>query len=423
VSALSSRCTSPAAFFALAALTACGARSSLGLGRAGAGAGSGGSGGSGGGAAASGAGTSASGSGGSGPITFVGVASGGEHVCAVTSSGAVFCWGYGGRGQLGDGLGTGFSADPVKVTGISGAVAVAAGGEHTCAVAAGAVYCWGRDEYGQIGDGAAGVSVDRFTPVAVALPEKAVAVAAGGYHFGGGHTCALLASGAVWCWGADFGGQIGDGQAGFGALAALPFHVKIGAPATAIAVGGGHTCAILAGGGVSCWGLDDHGQAGNGWQGTDNVVLTPTPVVGLPGKASAIAAGDAQACAILEDGEAFCWGVGGFGQFGVGNGFDALKAAPAFPGGAIGAIDQGALHGCVARSTGAVECAGLDDLGEVGSGKPGPFEVHEAPVMVPIDDAVAVSTGTTTTCALRKGGALSCWGDWWGPKPAAIQPP
>jgi hypothetical protein len=416
---LMNRILAGAALGSIAALAACGARSSLPVAGA-ATTGSGDSGGSGGAISTS----ATTGSGGSGPVTFVSVACGGAHVCAATSAGSVLCWGYGGRGQLGDGLSIGFSTDPVQAVGISGAVAVAAGGEHTCALAGGTVYCWGHDEYGQIGDGVAGESIDRPTPLAVALPEAATAIAAGGFHFGGGHTCALLASGAVWCWGADFAGQIGDGQAGFGAFMAKPFHVlELGAPAVAIAAGGAHTCALLKSGGVSCWGLDDHGQAGDGQQGSGAQALAPVPVAGLPDQAQAIAAGDAQACAVLQSGEAWCWGMGGFGSLGAGASDDAIKAAIAFPGAPSRAIDQGAMHGCVVRSSGDVECAGLDDLGEVGSGKPGPFEIHATPVPVGVHDAVAVSTGTTTTCALRTGGALSCWGDWWGPSPQAIAPP
>jgi alpha-tubulin suppressor-like RCC1 family protein len=371
------------------------------------------------------AGGGAGGGGGAGPTTFVSVACGGAHVCAVTSGGKVVCWGYGGRGQLGDGLATGFTHEPVVVASVSGATQVAAGGEHTCVLASGAVLCFGHDEYGQIGDGASGIGVDRPLPVAVALPEKVTAIVAGGPHFGSGHSCALGASGAVWCWGANPGGQIGNGQSGFGALVSKPFHVtKLGGAAVALAAGGNHTCAILEGGDVWCWGYDYSGQIGDGNEGPDLKVPFPVKVVGLPDKATSIAAGDGQSCAVLANGEAWCWGEGGFGEFGVGTPNQPVaKPQLAFPGAPVAAIDQGALHGCVARTSGEVACAGLDDLGEVGSGKPGPFEIHGEPVAVGVGDAVAISAGTTTTCALRSGGALSCWGDWFGISPMAISPP
>lgn len=367
----------------------------------------------------------AGGGGGATPATFVSVACGGAHVCAATSTGKVVCWGYGGRGQLGNGMATGFTKGPVVAANISGATKVAAGGEHTCALAGGVVYCFGQDEYGQIGDGASGIGVDRPTPVAVALPEEATAIVAGGPHFGSGHSCALLASGAVWCWGANVGGQIGNGESGFGALVSKPFHVsKLGGVAVALAAGGNHTCALQSGGDVFCWGYDDSGQIGDGNAGPNVKVPSPVKVIGLPDKAIAIAAGDGQSCAILADGEAWCWGQGGFGAFGIGTPNQPVaKPVLAFPGGRVAAIDLGAFHGCVARASGGVACAGLDDVGEVGSGKTGAFEIHGTPIAVAVDDAAAISAGTTTTCALRRSGALLCWGDWFGPSPAAIAPP
>lgn len=415
-------------------LTGCGARTPLqeasvaaadagadaDSGAAGSAPGTGGQGGSAGAAGSAGIGGSA----GAPPNGFVSVACGGAHVCAVTTGGKVVCQGYGGRGQLGDGQATGFSPTWVQTVGISGATSVACGGEHSCALAAGQVYCWGHDENGQIGDGSSGVSVDRPTPVLVALPEGATALVAGGPHFGSGHTCALLSSGAVWCWGANSGGQIGNGQSGFGELVATPMHVAtLSEPAIGLAAGGRHTCALHADGTVSCWGYDDYAQVGDGKSGTNVVTPLPVKVVGLPDKAVAIAAGEGQSCAVLASGEPRCWGQGDFGQLGTANTANSVKPIAVFGGGVAGWIGMGAMHGCVARPAGSVECAGLDDLGEVGSGKPGPFEIHSAPVVVGLHDAVSVSTGTTTSCALRDQGKLSCWGDWFGPTPKQLEIP
>lgn len=353
---------------------------------------------------------------------FVSVSSGGAHVCAVDDAGHVRCWGYGGRGQLGEGAATGYSPTPVFVKGASGAVQVTAGGEHTCALAGGAVSCWGNNEYGQIGDGSAGVSTMHTTPYDVALPEPITQLTAGGLHFGGGHTCALGASGAVYCWGANAGGQIGNGKQGFGTYVATPFHVSsVPGPALAVAAGGMHTCALLATGAVACWGYDYSGQT-DGASGNEKKTLVPTVVTALPGPATSIAAGDGQSCALLASGDAWCWGEAGFGAFGKTVTPEFSPPIPAFVGGPIVAIDQGAVHGCVARATGEVECAGLDDLGEVGSGKPGPFMIHATPVIVGTSGAVAVTTGTSTTCALLGDGRLMCWGELNGPVPVEVLP-
>ena len=135
------------------------------------------------------------------------VAAGFIHTCAITSGGGLRCWGFNGSGALGDGS-TANRTMPVDVVGLgSGVVAVAAGFGHTCAIkAGGGVKCWGANNYGQLGDDS---TTNRTTPVDVAgLGAGAIAIAAG-YS----HTCALTAAGNVLCWGQNDFGQIGNGEA------------------------------------------------------------------------------------------------------------------------------------------------------------------------------------------------------------------
>ncbi|MBU1410317.1 DUF4215 domain-containing protein [Myxococcota bacterium] len=128
------------------------------------------------------------------------------HTCAVKSDGSAWCWGYNLNGRLGDGTVANRST-PVQVLGFSGGVAtISAGGQQTCAVKTdGGAWCWGRNQYGQLGDGTTG---DRYEPVAVTGLGSGVA----GVFSGGAHNCALLASGAIHCWGNNESGRLGDGS-------------------------------------------------------------------------------------------------------------------------------------------------------------------------------------------------------------------
>src|SRR4030095_2042845 len=141
------------------------------------------------------------------------ISAGTSHSCQVNEDGTVRCWGGNVSGQLGNGITTTDPTRvPVLVSGLTTAVAVAAGASHTCALLAGAtVRCWGSTPDGQIGDG---TSVNRLTPATVITSANtpltnAVAIAAGSNH-----TCALLAGGTVACWGGNDAGQLGTGTAG-----------------------------------------------------------------------------------------------------------------------------------------------------------------------------------------------------------------
>jgi alpha-tubulin suppressor-like RCC1 family protein len=187
-----------------------------------------------------------------------------RHACAVVAGGAVACWGDNDQGQLGKGAEVQHSSQPVLVSGVSGATAIAAGGYFTCALGAGGkITCWGDNLAGQLGAATAQISP---TPVEVSGIANASAIATGSFH-----ACAIV-DGSVLCWGSD----IASGEL---SPSSVPRIVLGGQGATSIAAGSEHACAVVDTGAVKCWGSNLHGQLGTGTVGGSS---SPVTVVGWP---------------------------------------------------------------------------------------------------------------------------------------------
>ena len=193
------------------------------------------------------------------PVQVVGLTSGVTQVtlgfdsgCALKTAGTVSCWGYNGNGQLG--TGDRQSQRTPADTGLSGIAQISAGWDHTCAVTnGGGVKCWGQGKHGEIGDGA---KSDRLVPTDVTgLGGTAVQVSAGFDH-----TCALLTGGTIKCWGNNTTGELGDGTT---TDSTHPVTVT-GLSATQISAGFNHTCAVTTSGAAMCWGANESGELGNG---------------------------------------------------------------------------------------------------------------------------------------------------------------
>jgi alpha-tubulin suppressor-like RCC1 family protein len=235
------------------------------------------------------------------------VAGGNLHVCSVVS-GSAKCWGDNSQGQIGDGTVANIRTTPVTVSGLSGGVLqVVAGFAHTCALTTGGgVKCVGENYDGQLGDG---TNAGRTHIVDVStLPSGASALAAGGFH-----TCAVTTSHGAKCWGGNWSGQIGDGTTD---NRYSPVDVAgLDSNVSQIAPGFTHTCALLQTGGVKCWGSNDHGQLGDG---TTVNRSTPVDVIGLGQGVTAVAAGFGFTCAVKDTGDVMCWGRNDFSQLGDG---------------------------------------------------------------------------------------------------------
>ena len=330
---------------------------------------------------------------------FQTLAAGDEHACGLTTTGGVQCWGDNANGQVGDGTDFPYRP-PVAVVGLtSGVQAVAAGGSHSCALlATGALQCWGRNESGQLGDGS---NDQRLIPVNVLSLASGVA----GITAGGEHTCARLQSGAVNCWGANASGQLGNGGT---ASSKTPVVVSgLAGPAAAIVTGRAHSCALLQSGAIQCWGDNLQGQLGNGTNTSQN---QPVTVINLGGTAKALAAGRDHTCAILTDGSARCWGDNARGQLGDDSRVD--RNTPVAVEGlsdALVTVGGGQFQTCALAADGDLHCWGSNNRGQLGDGT---LESSRTPVRVIAfpSDAKGLAVGTEFSCALDQTGKAFCWG-------------
>ena len=350
------------------------------------------------------------------------ITAGTDHTCALLDTGVVRCWGFGGQGRLGygnsDTIGDNETPASAGDVDVGGTVAkIAAGESYTCAVlVTDTVRCWGSGGFSNLGYATTTDIGDDETPASVGDVEvggKVAQIALGTFH-----TCALLSAGSVRCWGAGGLGRLGYGNTTSILDAALALDVNVGGTVTQITAGKSHTCALLDTGAVRCWGYGKGGRVG--YATTTDIGDDETPAtagdVDVGGMVSQITAGQDHTCALLDTGAVRCWGLGANGRLGYGNIDDIgddetpASAGDVDVGGTVVQIAAGTSHTCALLDTGAVRCWGAGGNGRLGYGNSTSILDAASAVDVNVGGTVTQITAGSHTCALLDTGAVRCWG-------------
>jgi alpha-tubulin suppressor-like RCC1 family protein len=304
--------------------------------------------------------------------------------CALLEDGTVACYGGGIVGTLGRADRPMIDPVPTRVPGLKNVARLYGGGYTMCAVLADqTVTCWGPD---QSENPYGARPSDRFVVEGLTgVVELSVATS---------HTCALVTGGDVYCFGSNYFGELGDGTTNNAKKAVKVASI---AGASKVATGAEVTCAVLANGSASCWGMNDLGQLGQG--NSDKMVHSaPMPVLGLDGPVKSIdASSEAGAvCALLESGATRCWG-------------DRLgeSTGAATPGAT--SLSVGWKHACVMDAAGVVSCFGSNTKGQLGNATTAP--APEAVAASGVGGAIGFAVGGNSSCAVFGDGSFSCWGD------------
>lgn len=379
------------------------------------------------------------------------VVAGGSHTCARIATGGIRCWGKGNEGQRGynnaDDSGKTSSTLPSaagSIPELEQARQVVAGTAHTCALFNnGQVACWGRGAEGQLGYNSIASVGDNESVASygyVNVGGNVTRIAAGGHH-----TCAVLDTGNVRCWGSNSRGQlgygnntgtrakVGDDEAPY-TLGDVPLGGALVADVTA---GLEHTCVLLRDGNVRCWGRGAEGQLGYG-NSTDQGASQIPPATNLNfnlARVRQVVAGGYHTCAMLENGSVVCWGKASSGQLGVSQvynattpnnsnnwgdaagetPYDLARQYPLDLGGGRKAlaVTAGAEYSCALLDTGAVRCWGFNTNGELGQGttavRPTPTTTGAIDVSLGAS-VVRLTSGANHNCALLTSGQVRCWG-------------
>lgn len=317
-------------------------------------------------------------------VAAVQVAAGYSHTLALGTDGVVYAWGSNSHGELGNGdPASSALPTPVTMPANTTVVSLAAGYFDSFAVTStGAVYAWGYGGQGELGTGNAN---DATSPTLLHLPSgAAVTSVSAGYA----HTLALTSTGAVYAWGANSAGQLGDGTLN-PEQSPVKVQVPSGITMKMVTAGWGHSAALSSTGSVYTWGANNRGQLG---LPARQFSVLPLPVDLGGAKAASVSAGYQHSVATLSDGSALAWGDNSYGQLGAGKSATTLPSTvtpvPVQLGSAhVTSVAAGFAHTLLLSDNGVALATGDNHYGELGTGD------HGAGTSSPV--AVALPAGST----------------------------
>ncbi len=322
--------------------------------------------------------------------------------CALLNDGSVYCWGRNPKLGIDDWFR--ISEKPEKVEGIVNAKILSANIEKCIINDEDEVQCWSG-------------APDYFLTAPKLISNIANPI---DIQSSTSFSCALLAEGAVKCWGNNYYGQLGNGtlEASEGSYHEVPFSVLSIIDAVQIQTGTLHACALRQNNTVSCWGANDAGQIGVTRDPTINTPKHPTPVQ-VPNLTDVekIALEGDYSCALLKDGTVKCWGWNDSRILGAGT-TDSSCDTPIAIEGINDAIDiyAGYLHACVITTDASVKCWGGNFYSQLGvedtdsdNDPDTEFEIY--PIEMPFStNLVQLALGSNATCGLYEDHSVKCWG-------------
>jgi alpha-tubulin suppressor-like RCC1 family protein len=304
---------------------------------------------------------------------FVSVTGGAWHTCALTDTGAAYCWGMNSHAQIGNGAtGRGPFTAPTLVSGGLTFTSITAGRWHTCGITtANEAYCWGFDNHGELGTGTPPTARcdDGFALIPCSrVPAKVVGnLTWVSLEAREGTTCGYTSAQTIYCWGKDVGGtESNECQNAFptNICTRTPLLQHGGATYAGLDVTGGMICGRTAPGGLTCTGFSHFGEFGNGVASTN----TATPLAVAGGATFAQAAlGRIHICARVADNTVQCWGGGdyGSGEGGVANTLTPTTIAGGIAFSTLFGSPQ-AGHTCGLSTAGRAYCWGDGRFGQLG---------------------------------------------------------